>query len=354
MVTLVREGLGWSQSDLAAAAQLSQSFISKVENGLIDLDGPRLEQVATALNCPASLLVDATRIQGLEVTCLHHRRRHSKMTAAKKRQVEAVTNLTRISVEGLLNGIDIMPEAHLHRIDIDAVGDPGEIARQLRVAWRVPSGPIADLTRLLEAVGVVMVQRTLGTNAQDAVSTWPHEQDRPPVMLVNTGLPADRYRFTVAHELGHLVMHALPRDTQEAEADDFAAEFLAPQEEIAPQLAGLTTAQIPRLVELKQQWGISVQALIRRAKDVDAISDRQYRQFMMRIGQLGWRTFEPGEIPAEHPRTLERVIATHREMHGYSHQDLAAAAVMLEEPFRRHYMATARATPISTLRVVRD
>lgn len=180
MVTLARDAKGWSQADLARAAHVSQGFISKVENALTDLHGEQLASIAEALECPVQLLTDPALLRGLEVTCLHHRRRHSKLTAAKKRQIEAITNLTRITVEGLVKGIEIVPDARLHRIDIDSVGDPAEIARRVRAAWRVPTGPITNLTRLLEAVGIVVVQRSLGTTAQDAVSTWPTDLDRPP------------------------------------------------------------------------------------------------------------------------------------------------------------------------------
>jgi hypothetical protein len=104
----------------------------------------------------------------------------------------------------------------------------------------VPSGPISNMVSLLEAVGVIVVNRTLFTDAQDAVSTWPRDGLGPPLMLVNLGLAPDRERFTMAHELGHLIMHALPEDDQETQADRFASEFLAPADEIAPQLAVLS------------------------------------------------------------------------------------------------------------------
>lgn len=339
MVTLVRDAKSWSQRDLAGKAELSQGFISKVESGLLDLRGEHLTAVARALDCLPELLTSDVPVQGLEVTCLHHRRRHSKMTASTKRKIEAVTHLTRVSVEGLLKGIELIPEAQLERLDIDEYGDPAEIARALRVRWRVPSGPIPNVLALLESVGVVVVVRALGTNAQDAVSTWPHDADRPPVMLINTGMPADRQRFTTAHETGHLVMHRLPADNQEHEADAFAAEFLAPAGDVEPQLAGLTTRDFPRLLELKSQWGLSVAALIRRAKDLDLISDRQYREFQIKLGRLGWRTVEPGTLPPEVPTTLEKVARVHIQEHQYTVHELALAAVMTEGAFTRHYLS---------------
>lgn len=352
LVTLVREAKGWSQRQLAQDAGISQGFLSKVEAGLLDLHGDKLEQVAAALDCPVELLVDDTPVQGLEVTCLHHRRRHSKMTAGKKKQIEAVTHLTRVSVQGLMAGIDFDPQTRLDRLDIDEYEDPAEIARILRTAWRVPSGPIENLTNLLEAVGIIVIQRPLGTTAQDAVSTWPHDQDRHPMMVVNTGLPPDRYRFNLAHELGHLVMHRLPGENQENQANEFASEFLAPGSDIGPQLVGLTTREFSRLMALKAQWKVSIAFLVRRAKDLSMITERQYREFQMQLGRLGWRTVEPGTLAPESPTTLARVIATHRREHGYSDQDLARAALMTPESFHRHYTPQSGLSRPTQLRAV--
>jgi Zn-dependent peptidase ImmA (M78 family) len=138
-------------------------------------------------------------------------------------------------------------------------------------------------------------------------------------------------------------MHRLPSDTQEQEADAFAAELLAPAAEIAPQLAGLTTRDLPRLLQLKAEWGISVAALIRRAKDLEIISDRQYREFQVKLGRLGWRTLEPGTLTPETPATLSKVIGVHRRDHQYSDSELAAAAVMTDQAFRKHYLSGDRA-----------
>ena len=355
LVSLVREAKGWSQQDLAQAAHLSQGFISKVESGLLDLRGDHLTAVASALKCLPELLIDDTPVQGLEITCLHHRRRHSKMTAATKRRIEAITHLTRISVEGLLHGIEIVPEARLERLDIDEFDDPVAVARELRIRWRVPSGPIDNVVALLEAVGVIVVVRPLGTGAQDAVSTWPHDRDRAPVMVINSGLAGERQRFTTCHEAGHLVMHSVPGEDQEREADVFASEFLAPAEDIGPELAGLTTADFPRLMQLKTQWGMSIAALIRRAYDLELISERQYREFQSKLGRLGWRTVEPGTLPAETPQTLQSVIGVHIAEHKYSIHDLARAAVMTDDAFTRNFLPRqSHDSPPTPLRLVQS
>jgi len=345
MVSLVREAKGWTQKRLSDEASLSQGFLSKVESGLVPLQDESLRKVASALDCVPALLISDLPVRGLEVTCMHHRRRSSTMNVGTRRKIEALTHLTRVSVEGLLHGIELEPETHLQRIDIRELEDATEIARQVRIAWRIPSGPIRSVIRLIESLGVIVVVRPLGTAAQDAACTWPHDTGASPLMLLNSGLAPDRQRFTAAHELGHLVMHAIPGDDQEREADQFASELLAPAHEIEPQLQGLTSGDFPRLLELKAHWGISVAALIRRAHDLNVISDRQYREFQIRLNRLGWRTLEPGTLTLETPTSLNRVISVHLDEHQYSISELAQAAVMTEAAFRRHYLPSATTDP---------
>lgn len=322
-----------------------------MESGILDLSGDNLAHVAAALDCPVALLTDSTPIQGLEVTCVHHRRRQSKITAPTRRRIEAVTHLTRISVEGLLTGIELEPEAAIQRMDIDEYGDPGEVARAARAAWRIPSGPVGHVLRALEAVGVVVVVRPLQTQAQDAVSSWP--SGRVPIMVLTGTLPPDRQRFTVCHELGHLIMHAVPGDEQEDQADKFAAEFLMPVADIAADLVGLTTRDLPRLLIVKAKWGVSVAALIRRGRDLEMVSERQYREFNIRLRRLGWHLLEPGTLVLEEPVTLRRVQQVHVINHDYTVDDLATAARMTPGPYRRYYRPPVPETrPPTRLRLV--
>ncbi|WBU37357.1 helix-turn-helix domain-containing protein [Homoserinibacter sp. YIM 151385] len=338
MVTLLREARGWTQTELAERATMSQAVISKVETGAIELDPERLQRLAEALDCRPESLEHNAALPSIEITCLH-RRRASTMSVSTMKRIEAVTHLSRISVEGLLDGIELAPARTLERIEVLPGRGPAEVARELRYRWNVPSGPIANLIGLVESAGVVVVFRSFGTTGQDAVSTWPQDSQRPPMMLVNADLSADRLRFTVAHELGHLAMHALPVDSQEAEANIFAGEFLAPAGEIREKLEGLTTSDFRRLMALKTQWGMSMAALIRRAHDLETISDRQYREFQVRLGKLGWRTSEPGDVARENPSVVDKIIALQRSEHDYSDDDLARLAGMTEAAFRRHYLA---------------
>ncbi|WP_324675035.1 helix-turn-helix domain-containing protein [Mycobacterium sp. 663a-19] len=309
MVTLVRESKSWSQGHLAEAAGVTQGYVSKVESGLVELIGERLSAIAVALECPEAVLGIRDAQQGTEVSCMFHRRRRSRMTASVAKRVEAVGHLTRISVDGLMEGLDY--ECNLERMRLDDYGgDPARVATALRVRWGVPSGPIDDLHALMDDAGVVIVVRDFDAVAQDAFSTWP--AGKAPLMVVRAGLSADRERFSICHEIGHVLMHVAPTDGQEQQADAFAGEFLAPAAQIGPQLAGLTTRDFKRLMDLKQQWGLSIGALIQRAKTLKLISDRQFREFRVKLSQLGWNTVEPAPVPHRRARLLEKILAAHQ------------------------------------------
>lgn len=308
MVATVRMARGWTQRQLAEHAELTPSSISQIESGRQELAGATLTRVAEALDCPETLLATELPESGVDVTCLHHRRRSSTMTAGTRKRVEALTHLTRVSVRGLLADVALRPQLPLKRPVAALVEDPSAVAMQTRQAWQLPPGPIANVTRVLEAAGIIIVARDLHTSGQDAVSSWPADEHEPPIIVVRNDLPTDRWRFTLAHELGHLLMHGWVEDGQEEQANEFASEFLAPAAAVTDDLVGLRTRDFDRLLDLKQKWGMSVAALIRRAFMLELISERQYREFHVRLNQMRWRRVEPGTLPPEQPTILNRVM----------------------------------------------
>lgn len=338
MVTILREAKGFTQGQLAAEANVSQGYVSKVESRLAELTGERLLAIAEALDAPIPLLLTPTPHTGLEVSCMFHRRRSSKVTVSDGKRIEAIGHLTRLTVDGLSTGVTVPPVV-VRRIDIDDYDTPTVIAQLARAEWRVPSGPIANMMRLLDRLGVAVIVRPVGTAGQDAFSTWP--TGGTPVVVVNTGLSVDRLRFSLAHELAHVTMHVLPNDDQERQADEFASELLMPTDEIREDLAGLTTRDFPRLVELKTKWRVSVGALVKKAHTLNIISDRQFKEFRIRMAQMGWNVSEPVQLPPETPRLVSSLIEQRRHELGENDDAIARAALMTTAAFRRHYLPAA-------------
>ena len=102
-------------------------------------------------------------------------------------------------------------------------------------------------------------------------------------------------RWTLAHEIGHIVMHSFPTgDNLEEEANTFASEFLMPAAEIAGDLSNMT---LPKAAALKSQWKTSMQSNIYRGHQLGKINDKQYESLFRKMSYKGYRTCEPGPIP---------------------------------------------------------
>lgn len=79
----------------------------------------------------------------------------------------------------------------------------------------------------------------------------------------------------MAHELAHLIMHRIPHETMEEEADQFAAVFLVPEEEIKPQFKTMASLKLSVLVKPKEYSKVSIAMLVKRAESLGVITDSQ-------------------------------------------------------------------------------
>ncbi len=164
--------------------------------------------------------------------------------------------------------------------------------------------------------GIAVAVARFGSSEHiDAFSSWPDRLDRPVMCLSAERGNVLRRRFSAAHELGHLILHPQPApgdERHEREADRFAAELLMPAGDIIRLLPH--RLDLAQLIELQQQWGVSVQALLRRCQELGTISHSTHKRGMTAITDLGWRRQEPtldyqGEWPAMLSTALDLVRA---------------------------------------------
>ena len=211
------------------------------------------------------------------------------------------------------------------------VDNPVQSARLARVALRVePDDPVPHLVARLEGDGFIVLALPIELPQVDAFSCWVDlDGQNRPLIALSAGKPGDRLRFSVAHELGHLCMHhGLERQPLglEREADQFAAEFLMPEAAMRGVLSPSFT--LTNAARLKVEWGVSMQALIRRARDLSVINERRYRYLFEQLGRLGWKQREPVnlDIPAERPQGFRKMAELY---HGQSRLAARIAATML-------------------------
>jgi len=280
-----REIRGWTQTALAQEVGVHQSAIAQLETGRIQPSPEVLDAISRATGFPRAFF---TRPSGptLPLGSLRFRAR-AAMTAHQRRQAWWYAH-TLCELMASMAAQTEYPVPRLPRL----AGDPVAAATVTRQALGLaPDQPIGPLIRTLERGGVWVVAIPVPLPQRDACSTWAGGDGVTPVIVVAATAAGDRRRFSVAHELGHLVLHQVPQGSLHAveqQADAFAEAFLLPEAAMRQVLVPLIT--LTTLADLKARWGVSLQALIRRAHPLEIIRPSQYRALSAQLGARGWRT----------------------------------------------------------------
>lgn len=341
MMTLARDSRGLTQAELADRISTVQGTLSKYETGL---SVPPVEFVAAlgqALEYPASFFYQSGQPYGFPP---FHFRKRKKLSAKSLGKIVAEMNIRRMHIKKLALSFEIKSNRFIPEIDLDEYQgkssrrpDIEDVARAVREGWMLPSGPVPNMVELIEDNGGIVIPCDFGTDLIDAMSQ--RIDGLPVLFFVNTKSPADRLRHTLAHELGHMVLHtvALKDDSEmETEADDFAGAFMLPADEIRPQLRRFDLRQ---LANMKSYWKVSMASIAVRADRLRLITPYQSKMFWIEMSKLGYRKREPNEPPPEPPAMLRRMVDFHQRHLGYSGADMAALLNVLPTEFDRLYGA---------------
>ncbi len=332
MIVLARETMGFTQSDLAHELQSTQATVSRYEAGAVDVPSDHLQNLARVLRRPVSFFFWEEGLYA--ASCLYHRKR-KQMSVKELKKVHAQVNVLRIQATRLLHYTEIQSAYTFHRIDMQKGRGPAVAARKLRYLWQLPIGPVRSVVGAVERAGGIVFHCPFDTVHVDGISQWPLDApELPPVFFVNSKLPGDRQRLTLAHEIGHITLHHFPTDDPECEASEFAGEFLMPADEIKDELAELT---LPKAAALKSRWKVSIQSLVFRAWQLGAITESRYSYLFKELSRKGYRKCEPVPLPAEAPNMLREIIRVHKSSSGQTTTDLSSFLGMLEEDFREAY-----------------
>lgn len=328
MVELARKSRGYTQTKLANATQVTQGTISKIEQGIIEADEDVLNKLSEELNYPIDFFYQSGRLMAPSIK---YRRARASLSAKLRDKLDAHHNVIANVLRELLEAVEL-PANKVPDWPVEDWESPTEIAQALRQYWQVPKGPINNLTKLVESMGIVVVMSDFKTRKFDGVY-YPFP-DLPPIIFLNKEMPGDRLRFTLAHELGHIIMHQKPKniDQIEDDTDEFASEFCMPKADIKPHLKNLT---LSKLANLKQVWKMSMAALLVRANRVKAISDRKYRYLWTQMGKKGYKKQEPLElnVPKEEPKIVDKLINLHIDKLDYDHESLSKAVHLNKNEF---------------------
>lgn len=336
MLVLARETRGMTQRDLATETGISQGKVSKYENGLLTVTDEDLIAFCEVLNYPQEFFLLDEKRHGVGSSTAYFRK-HKTVASSITRLIEAKAERLYIHVKQLLKAADIESEHRFPRFDVDEFNDDIEhIAQLVRQSWRLPAGPIDNVVEAIENAGGIVHRCDFGTDRIDGISHW--VPPLPPVFLLNEIKPGDRQRFTLAHEIGHVVMHDIitkPAEILEDEANKFAAAFLMPEQEFELDLEPVNLA---RFAQLKLRWKVAIQAQVMRAHELGKITQRQKNYLFEQISRLGYRKEEPNPIPPEETLLLKGLMEVHLDDLNYTVAELAQVLALNVDEMRTEYL----------------
>lgn len=320
MLVLARESRGLTQSDVAAKVGVSQGLLSKFETGLMPVGEEHVQALANVLGYdPAFFSWKAEQSEG---SFVFHRKKKS-LGAHEYRQIRANFNIVRMQVEKLLRGVEIETAMDAKFPPMPAEDYDGgieEVAERIRRAWKQPNGPVGSVTSVIEKAGGIVLRFPFGTDKCDGLSQI--VSGGPPLFLISNAIPGDRYRYTLAHELGHVLMHQTADGDEDVEraANDFAGAFLLPAKEFSESVHPFS---LRKLVGIKPYWKVSIQAMVKRAFALEIINERQQTSAFVQISRAGYRLDEPVKLPVEEPTVPKEIVKVYQTTLGYSESDVA-------------------------------
>lgn len=280
---------GISQDELGKLLGLSAQMVSAIESGRRSFNGSL-----------AVLGYTEDRFSLPNMSEPLHRQRASTGAAAQKRAKELLRLAGEIFAE-LQRVTRNAPRWSLERhTGITSYGDVEDYAVEVRCMLGLEeSGPIRNLTVNVERAGVCVIPIDLP--GVDGISAWIGDL---PVIGLSPRVTGDRFRLSIAHELGHLLMHSQRTDLTEGEANRFTGALLFPLAEFDAAMPD--RPQLRDFVSLKSSWGVSVTALVYRARELDYLDDSRYRALQIQMSK--WRKAEPGSFEPVYGSLLGRLV----------------------------------------------
>jgi Zn-dependent peptidase ImmA (M78 family)/DNA-binding XRE family transcriptional regulator len=296
-VIQAREMACMTQVELARSVGVTQPMIAHLEKGLKQPSMDLAEAIAQETKVSMDFLCQSSAIALPEGSLF---RAKSNVSAKKLLQAHSMAERA-FEIFLRLSKQFNLPSPRLRPVQ----GTPQLAAGAARkMLGLTPDKPIPHLIRAFEKAGGVVIPFP-ALEGREAFAVWAGDR---PVVAIGPTSNGDRLRFSVAHEIGHLLMHQSPTAKTKAERDAnaFAAELHMPAEAIYSDLE--QPLSVERLGELKLKWGVSMAALLFRAKELGLVSRRSHDRLIVEMAP--YRMTEPDRysVPFEKPRALRQMV----------------------------------------------
>jgi Zn-dependent peptidase ImmA (M78 family)/DNA-binding XRE family transcriptional regulator len=293
---------GLSLQDLAAKLEnrVTRQALHKYEKGDFMPDSEMLGHLCEALNVRPDYFFRKTVVELGEIAF----RKRQKFPVKDRQSLEekAKDVLSRyLELEEILHLPVNFPSDYKHA-PIESNEDVEKVAIALREEWSLGNDPIFNLIELLEDNRIKVIEIE-SSDSFDGLSAWANDRQVPVIVLNSSKIKSlDRKRFTALHELGHLILNIEHHAEKQKEkyCNYFAAAMLLPEDTLVKEVGrNRSKILLQELGAIKKQYGISIQAIAYRMKDLKIISESYFKQFMFFIAQSGFKIEEPYEYQGQ-------------------------------------------------------
>jgi Zn-dependent peptidase ImmA (M78 family)/transcriptional regulator with XRE-family HTH domain len=307
----LRLARGLSLDSLAAelGGIVTKQSLSKYEQGKAQ-PSPRIAtKLAAVLGVKAIHLFSEPEIK---VKCVAYRKA-SRLPKREQERIESWVSHTleeRVWLQQLMRNHNKVP-LPIQEFSISTLEDVEVAAEKVRSLWKLGVAPIANVVHTLEEnfVHVLELETGDGFDGLSAVAYGSKGETVAAAAITRSNIPGERQRLNLMHELGHLVLKIPKTIDEEKAAFRFGAAVLAPREVLYQEIGcRRTNLSLEELKLLKQHFGMSLQALLYRLRDLGIINESHYRDWCININKRGWRKEEPDEFLAERPQWLRQNV----------------------------------------------
>ncbi len=296
-----------SLRELASDLHVSHTLLNRYETGAAKPVASMLLKIADALGVAPDFFFRREQPALQEIRF----RKKSALGAREKRSIEerAKDFFSRYLEIEQIAAHETPP---FPRFEASRERSPEAWAQRLRKDWQLGDDPIPNLQQLLENKGVKIFEIDTDNEKFDGFSAVCGDAA---FLVIASWLKKDlpRKRMTLAHELGHLLVAqdaSFSEDEHEAFADAFASAFLMPRDTFSKMFGWRRSrVSLSELLPVKAYFGVSIAALMYRARVLELISESSFRQFCIVRNKLGWRKKEPGSYRGEESSSrFERLV----------------------------------------------
>lgn len=291
-----RAAAGLSMQALGEQVGVSANMIKKYEHDQSMPSSPILIRLSRVLDVRTEYFFRPVKIElkGVE----YRKRSNTPMTLLKRIEADVLDQAERWQELANLWPAFPVPQFSVPDQLPAKVESPEQIdgfADRLRIIWELGLTPIPDLIDILESRGILVIITEVDLQAKfDGLQASIAGQ---PVIVISANWPGDRQRFTLAHELGHLLLHDRLTEglDEERACHRFASALLLPASVMRQQLGSKRhMLEVRELYLLKMEFGLSMQACLYRAADLGIIPQKVRERLFMVFAKQGWRKQEPG------------------------------------------------------------